>query len=253
LDLREKTFREMAKAYPQVAPLHELRHTLAKLRQIELRVGADGRNRTVLWPCRSKTSRTQPSASKFLFGPSCWLRSLMRPEPGQSLAYVDWSAMEFGIAAALSRDPRMMAAYSDGQPYIDFAISFGAAPPGATKKTHPDVHELYKVVCLGAQYGMQPVTLAQRLESVRSLYQGLHSFRNMRRMEASLRKARALRLRFSQSLASRRQRINQAMVRSTIQRFGNGTNPLARSERLTISVLRLGRTLLSAVSKIGPA
>jgi hypothetical protein len=27
------------------------------------------------------------------------------------------------------------------------------------------------------------------------------------------------------------------------QRLGNGTNPLARSERLTISVLRLGRTL----------
>src|SRR5277367_1147866 len=57
----------------------------------------------------------------------------------------------------------------------------------------------------------------------------------MRRMEASLRKARALRLRFSQSLASRRQRFNQAIVRSTIQRLGNGTNPLARSERLTIS------------------
>ncbi len=32
-------------------------------------------------------------------------------------------------------------------------------------------------------------------------------------MEASLRKARALRLRFSQSLASRRQRFNQAIVR----------------------------------------
>jgi hypothetical protein len=163
LDLREKTFREMAKAYPQIAPLHELRHTLAKLRRIELRVGADGRNRTVLWPCQSKTSRTQPSASKFLFGPSCWLRSLIRPEPDQAVAYVDWSAMEFGIAASLSRDPRMMAAYSGGQPYIDFAISFGAASPGATKITHPDVHELYKVVCLGAQYGMQPVTLAQRL------------------------------------------------------------------------------------------
>src|ERR1700692_2678774 len=91
------------------------------------------------------------------------------------------------------------------------------------------------------------------LESVRGLYQGLHSFRNMRRMEASLRKARALRLRFSQSLASRRQRFNQAIVRSPIQRLGNGTNPLARSERLTISVLRLGKTLPSAVSKIGPA
>jgi len=91
------------------------------------------------------------------------------------------------------------------------------------------------------------------LESVRGLYQGLHSFRNMRRMEASLRNARALRLRFSQSLANRRQRFNQAMVRSTIQRLGSGTNPLARSERLTISVLRLGRILSSAVSKIGPA
>src|SRR5215471_9511645 len=91
------------------------------------------------------------------------------------------------------------------------------------------------------------------LESVRGLHQGLHSFRNMRRMEASLRKARALRLRFSQSLASRRQRFSQAIVRSTIQRLGNGSNPLARSERLTISVLRLGRTLPSAVWKIDPA
>src|SRR5215471_11622673 len=75
------------------------------------------------------------------------------------------------------------------------------------------------------------------LESVRRLHQGLHSFRNMRRMEASLRKARALRLRFSQSLASRRQRFSQAIVRSTIQRLGNGTNPLARSERLCPSTM----------------
>ena len=60
-------------------------------------------------------------------------------------------------------------------------------------------------------------------------------------MEASLRKARALRLRFSQSLASRRQRLSQAMVRSTIQRLGSTTKPLTRSDRLTISVLSWGR------------
>src|SRR5271166_5678468 len=47
----------------------------------------------------------------------------------------------------------------------------------------------------------------------------------MRRMDASLRKASALRLRFSQSFASRRQRLSQAIVRSTIQRFGSATNP----------------------------
>jgi hypothetical protein len=64
------------------------------------------------------------------------------------------------------------------------------------------------------------------LESVRRLYHGLQSFRSMRRIEASLRKASALRLRFSQSLANRRQRLSQAIVRSTIQRFGNATKPL---------------------------
>ena len=59
----------------------------------------------------------------------------------------------------------------------------------------------------------------QASESVRGLRQGLHSFRNMRRMEASLRKARALRLRFSQSLASRRQRFNQAFTARCLTQF----------------------------------
>ena len=48
-------------------------------------------------------------------------------------------------------------------------------------------------------------------------------------MDASLRKASALRLRFSQSLANRRQRFSQAMVRSTTQRLGCTTKPLTRS------------------------
>ena len=78
-------------------------------------------------------------------------------------------------------------------------------------------------------------------ESVRGLYVGLQSFRSMSRMDASLMKASALRLRFSQSLASRRQRLSQAMVRSTTQRLGWTTKPFTRSDRLTISVSRSGR------------
>jgi hypothetical protein len=86
-------------------------------------------------------------------------------------------------------------------------------------------------------------TVAQKwpkssLESVSKLHQGLQSFRSMRRMEASFKKARPLQLRFSQSLARRRQRLSQAIVRSTIQRLGSCTNPDARSDRLMISVLR---------------
>ena len=64
------------------------------------------------------------------------------------------------------------------------------------------------------------------LESVRRLQAGLHSFLSMRRIEARRKNASAFRLRFSQSLASLRQRLSQAMVRSTIQRLGKTTNPL---------------------------
>jgi hypothetical protein len=64
----------------------------------------------------------------------------------------------------------------------------------------------------------------------------------MSRIEARCRNASAFRVRFSQSLASLRQRLSQASVRSTIQRLDKTTNPLARSERLTISTFRCGRT-----------
>ena len=48
----------------------------------------------------------------------------------------------------------------------------------------------------------------------------------MRRMEARRRKASALRLRHSQSLASGRQPASQAKVRSTIQRLGSAMKPV---------------------------
>ena len=65
------------------------------------------------------------------------------------------------------------------------------------------------------------------LKSVREHQAGLQSFRSMRRIDARRKNASALRLRFSQSLASLRQRLSQAMVRSTTQRRGSTTNPLA--------------------------
>jgi hypothetical protein len=67
---------------------------------------------------------------------------------------------------------------------------------------------------------------AQLSESVRRVQAGLQSFLSMRRIEARRKNASAFRLRFSQSLASLRQRLSQAIVRSTIQRFGKTTNPL---------------------------
>lgn len=55
----------------------------------------------------------------------------------------------------------------------------------------------------------------------------------------------------AQSLAKRRQRLSQAMVLSTIQRFGRTTN-LWRSDRLTISRLIWPQTACSPAWNLGP-
>jgi hypothetical protein len=163
LDLRDKTIESMSKAYPEIEPLRQLRHTRNKMRRIKLAVGDDGRNRTTLWGFTAKTSRTQPKAKHWIFSPAVWLRSTIKPGPGRAIAYVDWSSMEFQVAAVLSQCKPMLDLYATGSPYIEFAKRFDVAPPSATKKTHPEVHDTYKTVLLGAQYMMEHVTLAQRL------------------------------------------------------------------------------------------
>ena len=84
LCLDDDTFREMAKAYPIISPLRELRHALSEMRLNDLAVGEDGRNRTPLWAFGSRTGRNQPSNTKFIFGPSVWLRGLIKPPPGHA-------------------------------------------------------------------------------------------------------------------------------------------------------------------------
>src|SRR5262249_31111674 len=112
LDLKDDSFREMARAYPQqIGPLRELRHALSQLRLNDLAVGPDGRNRCLLSAFGARTGRNQPSNSKYIFGPSAWLRGLIRPREGRAVAYIDWEQQEFGIAAALSGDKAMRAAY----------------------------------------------------------------------------------------------------------------------------------------------
>ncbi|MEO6965258.1 MAG: DNA polymerase, partial [Acidobacteriaceae bacterium] len=82
---------------------------------------------------------------------------------GRAIAYVDWSSAEFGIAAALSGDARMKAAYASGDVYMAFAIEAGAAPKWATKATHRELRDLYKIVVLAVQYGQSAVGLGKKL------------------------------------------------------------------------------------------
>ena len=162
--MADETFRQMAKRFPdQIGPVRELRLTLAKMRLNELPVGSDGRNRCLLSPFRSKTGRNQPSNSKFIFGPSAWMRSLIKPPPGRAVAYIDWSQQEFAIAAALSGDTAMQEAYLSGDPYLAFARQAGAVPDDATKESHPAERNQFKVCALAVQYGMGEDSLANSL------------------------------------------------------------------------------------------
>jgi hypothetical protein len=163
LDLTDDTFRHQARAYPIISPLRELRSSLSDLRLNDLAVGRDGRNRTILSTFRSRTGRNQPSNSRYIFGPSVWLRGLIKPPAGHGIAYVDWSQQEFGIAAALSGDRSMQTAYSSGDPYLAFAKQAGAVPQDATKASHGTTRELFKQCVLAVQYGMEAQSLALRI------------------------------------------------------------------------------------------
>lgn len=164
LALDDDTFRQMAKRHPlEIGRFHELRHTLGQMRLSDLAVGADGRNRVMLSPFSTKTGRNAPSTSRFVFGPSTWLRSLIQPQPGRAVAYVDWSQQEFGIAGALSGDSRMVEAYASGDPYLAFAIQSGSVPPTATKQTHGAQRALFKICVLAVAYGQTEWGLAHAI------------------------------------------------------------------------------------------
>jgi DNA polymerase family A len=163
LDLSDDAFAMMADAYPIISPLRELRSALSDLRLNDLAVGHDGRNRTILSAFRARTSRNQPSNAKFIFGPSTWIRGLIKPPPGHGIAYCDWGQQEFAGAAYLSGDTNMIAAYESGDCYLAFGKQAGLIPPDGTKQTHAGARELCKACILGTQYGMQAGSLAARI------------------------------------------------------------------------------------------
>ncbi len=163
LDLKDDTFRDMAKIHPELQPLKELRATLSGMRLSSLAVGGDGYNRSLLSAFRSRTGRNQPSNSQFIFGPAVWMRGLIKPAEGYGIAYIDWSQQEFGIAAALSGDPLMMQAYHSGDPYLEFAKQAGAVPQEATKQSHKKEREQFKACVLAVQYGMGADSLGRRI------------------------------------------------------------------------------------------
>jgi hypothetical protein len=166
LDLKNDTFRQMAKIFPVVSPIHELRATLGQMRLKKLAVGSDGRNRTMLSGFKAKTSRNLPSSNEYVFGPATWVRSLIRPRPGHGVVYLDYAQQEWAVAAVLSGDFNMIQAYESGDPYLTFARQAGAVPEGATKQSHKAERDQFKVCALAVNYGMGYRSLSININDV---------------------------------------------------------------------------------------
>ena len=116
IDLSDATFRDMARVHPELRALRELRATLSGFDPCAIAISPAGRNCAPIRPFASRTGRNQPSSKASIFGKAAWVRNLVRPSPGMGLALIDWTQQEFGIAAALSEDADMLAAYGTEDP-----------------------------------------------------------------------------------------------------------------------------------------
>ena len=137
----------MAKVHPELAPLRELRHSLSE---------------PLLSPFGASSGRNTPSANQFIFGPSVWLRGLIKPGLGRAVAYIDYSSQEVAIAAALSCDPFLIDAVASGDPYTSFAVRAGLAPKVLPRQATVSSATSAKPACGGTNYGMGAKPLAFR-------------------------------------------------------------------------------------------
>ena len=126
-------------------------------------VGSDGRSRCYLNMFGQKTGRTNASPAKYPFGAPRWARTFIKPDSDKVLAYIDYRSQEPAIQFSLSKDPELKAAYETGDIYMYTAIKAGAVPKGSSKKTHPEIRELYKLSFLASGYGQEAFGLSKVL------------------------------------------------------------------------------------------
>ena len=162
LSCATRLIKSMVETYPVLKHYYEDKRMIDALKRLKLEIGADGRHRFWLNPFGTKTGRNNPSTNT-LFGLPHTMRSFMKPAPGMAIAQIDFGTQEVGIAAALSRDPVLIADYLTGDPYCKFAKD-------ALNILDPTVRQrqAYKAVVLGRIYGKGPDSLAHDLGIPRS-------------------------------------------------------------------------------------
>jgi DNA polymerase-1 len=153
--LRYDDLKRLSEHYPEIGRVVSMLATTSKFRRIALDIEPRyGSNAVWFAPFGTKTGRNAPSTNRFVFNLPAYLRCLASPPAGEMLGYVDWVAQELGIAAKRSGDPALLRAYSSGDVYIENAIAFGWAEPGATKDSAAAARSKSKIATLGLNYSM---------------------------------------------------------------------------------------------------
>jgi hypothetical protein len=175
LSCATRHIKSMIETYPLLKEYYEDKRMIDAVKNLQLEIGADGRNRFWLNPFGTKTGRNNPSTNRCVLGLPHTMRSFIKPEIGTALAQVDVGAEEVGIAAALSGDPVLRADYRTGDPYRQFA----AAALGVLDPTEQQ-RQIYKATVLGRIYGLGVASLARNLRISRAQAQQIIDQMNAR-------------------------------------------------------------------------
>jgi hypothetical protein len=163
LPVDDDTLEDMELRHPFIALLRQTLKTHRALGKRKMVVDlVNERHYYENWPLGSLTGRSQPK--KFVFSGPKWQRHfIVPPSPDHILLYTDFVSQEIGIAASLAHDATMLADYAASDCHMSFAIRNGAAPRGATKKTHPHARKVYKTCNLGVLCRQSAFGMAARL------------------------------------------------------------------------------------------
>jgi len=147
-----------------IAKLYEVR-TLQNLTKLtSYAPGDDGKVRTSFNMFGTVTGRASPSSSRYPFSAGKWARNFIKPSFGSWLVYLDYSSQEPGVMGYLSRDENLINAYQSGDIYIHTAKLFNMVPENATKRSHPEERQIFKILYLANSYGQGAEAVAKALK-----------------------------------------------------------------------------------------
>lgn len=135
-------------------------------------LGTDGRVRPHFGIFGSQSSRSQPGAVGFLPLKAKWMRSFIEPPKGHAIFGADYASQEFLIAAIISQDDEMLAAYESGDVYMAFGIQAGLITPSMSAEAKQMMRDFCKAIVLGMSYDMTAKGLAPRIGKTEKEAQG---------------------------------------------------------------------------------